>query len=54
MGLKDDNHVLFVNIHIYPQYSAFNDIILIPEDIDINIQHVKPEQGLSNTNTYDN
>jgi hypothetical protein len=53
VGLDDDQHVLFINIHVYPQYSPLNNIISIPEKIDISIKYVEPKQDILNTNTYD-
>jgi hypothetical protein len=53
VGLDNDQHVLFINIHVFPQYSPLKNIISIPESIDISIKYVEPNQDILNTNTYD-
>jgi hypothetical protein len=42
-GLKDMEHVIFVNVKCYPQYSPANNYVNIPSNIDIDIEYATAE-----------
>jgi hypothetical protein len=42
-GIQDMEHVIFVNVKCYPQYSPANDVINIPTNIDIDIAYEAAE-----------
>lgn len=52
-GLKDMEHVIFVNVKCFPQYSPVNDYINIPTKIDINIEHELTNPTQQNEDQYD-
>ncbi|MCJ7571438.1 MAG: C25 family cysteine peptidase, partial [Candidatus Thermoplasmatota archaeon] len=52
-GLKDMEHVIFVNVKCFPQYSPANNYVNIPTDIDINIEYEAAETPQSFAEQYD-
>jgi hypothetical protein len=52
-GLKGEEHVLYVNIRCYSQYSPNMDKIKIPSNIDIAINYILPETSLLSADEYD-
>jgi len=53
IGLRDGQHVVSVNIKIYPQYSSKLNIIKTPKDIKINIEYELPRAPIFNADEYD-
>lgn len=53
VGLKDDEHVLYVNVRCYAQYSPAKDKIYVPEKIDMKIKYKLPEELLFTADEYD-
>ena len=49
-GLNNNEHVLFCNIQVVPQYNPLKNIILIPTCIDISIEYLLPEEPLLTSN----
>lgn len=52
-GLKDMEHVIFVNVKCYPQYSPANNYVEIPTTIDIDIEYATAEAPVQNEEQYD-
>jgi hypothetical protein len=52
-GLKDDEHVIYVNIRCNAQYSPANDYINVPTNIKIDIEYNEPETKLFTADEYD-
>lgn len=52
-GLKDMEHVIYVNVKCYPQYSPANDYINIPTKINIDIEYEAAEPTGSFDEQYD-
>ena len=52
-GLENEKHVLFLNLKIFPQYSPVNNIIYVPEDIDITIEYNTLKNPLFSSDQYD-
>ena len=52
-GLQNNEHVVYLNINCYPQYSPATDTIKIPENIDIKIEYILPEKPLFTADEYD-
>ena len=52
-GLKDGEHVLFLNIKITPQYSPVNNLLLVPHEIKIIVEYIPPVEPLFNSDEYD-
>ena len=52
-GLKDMEHVIFVNVKCFPQYSPANNYINIPTKIDINVEHETAETPEQTGEEYD-
>ena len=53
VGLKDGEHVLYVNVRCYAQYSPGKDKIYVPEKIDMNIEYKLPEEMIFTQDEYD-
>jgi len=53
VGLEDREHVIFVNVRCYSQYSPLNDILNVPKNIDIEIEYTLPEEPLFTADEYD-
>ncbi len=53
VGLKDGEHVLYLTVRCYVQYSPAMDIINILENIDMQIEYVLPETPLLAADEYD-
>jgi hypothetical protein len=49
-GLNNNEHVLFYNIQVVPQYNPHKNIILIPNCIDISIEYISSEKPLFTSN----
>ena len=52
-GLKDGEHVLFLNIKITPQYSPVNNLLLVPNEIKIIVEYIPPVEPLFTSDEYD-
>lgn len=52
-GLQDMEHVIFVNVKCFPQYSPANDYINIPTKININVEYEPAETPVQNGEQYD-
>ncbi|MCD6468165.1 MAG: hypothetical protein J7L32_02490 [Thermoplasmata archaeon] len=52
-GLKDGEHVLYLNIRCYTQYSPANNLLYVPENINIDVSYQPPNQPLFDSNQYD-
>jgi len=53
-GLMNNEHVLFYNVHIVPQYNPIIKIISIPYEVEITINFIPPSKPLFNKNNeYD-
>jgi hypothetical protein len=52
-GLKDMEHVLFINVKCFPQYSPANNYVNIPKEIDISIEHDIADTSESFAEQYD-
>ncbi len=53
IGLRDGQHVVSVNIKIYPQYSSKLNIIKAPKELQINIEYELPRAPIFNADEYD-
>jgi len=53
IGLKDGEHVLYLNIDCYTQYIATQDVMYVPEKIEIDIQYEEPETSILANDVYD-
>lgn len=53
VGLKDGQHVIFVNVRCTPQYSSATDTIYVPKKIDIKVRYKPPEKPLFTADQYD-
>lgn len=53
MGIENGEHVLFLNIKCYAQYSPAKNIIYIPDRIDIKIKYRLPSHPLFTADEYD-
>jgi len=53
VGLHEGERVLFVTVHSYAQYSPRNNVIHIPTNIHIEINHNPPSSPLPVLDTYD-
>jgi len=53
VGLKDSEHVTYLNIDCYAQYIATQDMMYVPEKIEINIQYEEPETAILTNDEYD-
>jgi len=52
VGLNDGEHVVYLNIDCYAQYSPATDTINIPTKINIGIDYIPPETALFTANSY--
>ena len=52
-GLEDNEHVVFVNVKCYSQYSPANDFVNIPTDINIDIEYENGELPAASAEQYD-
>jgi len=52
-GLDNEEHVLFLNIRINPQYSPQKDILIIPQNVVIQIEYILPEKSIIKSDDYD-
>jgi len=52
-GIKDGEHVLYVNVRCNAQYSPANNYIKVPKTIDIDIDYDEPSMPLFAADTYD-
>jgi hypothetical protein len=52
-GIKDMEHVIFVNVKCFPQYSPGNDYVNIPKIINIDVEYQSPETQVKNEEQYD-
>jgi len=52
-GLNNEEHVLFLNIRINPQYSPQKNILMFPKDVDIKIEYILPEKSIIKSDDYD-
>ena len=52
-GLKDGNHVLFLNVKIALQYSPLLNLLLFPQEIEITVEYRLPEEPLFTADEYD-
>ena len=43
VGIEDMEHVIFINVKCFPQYSPANDQVNIPKNIDINVEYETAE-----------
>ena len=53
VGLNDGEHVLYLTVRCYVQYSPADDIIKIPEEIVIEIEYVLPDVPIFTADEYD-
>ena len=53
VGLKDGEHVIYLNIDCYAQYIAKQDMMYVPEKIEINIQYEEPVTTILANDEYD-
>lgn len=53
VGIEDMEHVIFVNVKCFPQYSPANNYINIPTKIDINVEHEATETPTQAEEQYD-
>lgn len=53
VGLQNGERMLIVNVRCYTQYSPLNNIVLVPESIDISIDYELPVQPLLAADEYD-
>jgi hypothetical protein len=53
VGLKDTEHVIYVTIDLYGQYSPANDMIYLPEEIDIAVDYQLPTTDLFSADEFD-
>lgn len=51
-GLKDGNQVFFLKIKVTPQYSPLDDILYFPQEIEIVVKYMPPEQSLFSVDEY--
>ena len=52
-GLKDGEHVLYVNVRCYTQYSPARNLLYVPKHIDIEISYDLPDKPLFSSDEYD-
>ena len=52
-GLQDMEHVIFVNVKCYPQYSPANDYVKLPTQINIDVEHETAEAPPQPAQQYD-
>jgi len=52
-GLKNGEHVVFLNIRCYTQYSPATNKILIPDKVDMKIEYKLPDKTLFTADKYD-
>ncbi len=52
-GLQDGEHVLFVTIDCYTQYSPLENMVYVPTDIDLEVSYEKPDQEFVSVDEYD-
>lgn len=52
-GLKDGEHVMYLTIVTYVQYSPKTDIVKIPKSIEITIEYIPSKLSFSSVNEYD-
>jgi hypothetical protein len=54
VGLKDDERVIFYNVHTYPiQYSPAADILYISKNIDVDVKYQLPENPVNFDDVYE-
>jgi hypothetical protein len=53
VGLKDQEHVIYLTVRLNSQYSPATDTINIPKNIDIQIEYILPEEPLFTANEAD-
>ena len=51
-GLKNGEHVLYLNIRCYTQYSPANNLLYVPYKIDIKVTYQLPKRALLDSNQY--
>jgi len=52
-GIEDMEHVVFVNVKCFPQYSPVNDYVNLPTEINIEIEHETGEEPMAFDEQYD-
>ena len=52
-GIKEMEHVIFVNVKCFPQYSPVNDFVNIPTQITIDIEYEAADPSPQNAEEYD-
>ena len=53
VGLDDGEHVIFVNVRCFSQYSPLDDVLNVPTGIDIEVEYTLPEVPLFTADEYD-
>jgi hypothetical protein len=52
-GLKDREHVIYLTVVCYMQYSPATDVIKVPKNIDIEIKYIPPDSSIASLDEYD-
>ncbi|HEC81169.1 MAG TPA: peptidase C25, partial [Thermoplasmatales archaeon] len=52
-GLKNGEHVLYLNVRCYTQYSPANNLLYVPEEINIKVSYQPPEKPFLDSSQYD-
>jgi hypothetical protein len=53
IGLKGEDHVLYLNIYCYPQYSPAKNLIRVPTKISIQVVYIPSRASIVSTRYYD-
>ncbi len=52
-GLKDGEHLMYLTIMLYVQYSPATDVVKVPRNIEISIEYVPSDSSFTSADEYD-